>query len=52
MPVLSSERTSEERRRQVTGLPTALGGFWERTRRNSGLEVGPTRNNLEGGNAL
>ena len=47
MPVLSSERTSGERRRQVTGPPTALGGSWERTRRNNGLEVGPTRNNQE-----
>ena len=52
MPVLSSERTSEEARRQVTGPPTARGGFWERTGRNNGFEVGPTRNNQEGENAL
>jgi hypothetical protein len=52
MPVLSSERTSDERRRQVDGPATAVGGFWERTRRNNDLEVGQTRDNQQGENAL
>jgi hypothetical protein len=45
MPVLSSEHTSQERHRQVAGPATAVGGFWERTRRKNGPEAGPKRCN-------